>query len=244
MKIFIILLSFLSFFVSCGYRADNNKEYIADKEDGIREYDKNFKEGYIKTEDGVNLYYRFFYNDENNRLLVLNHKENSSLEEWEIMINLFLREGYNIMQYDMRGYGKSKGEKDLSKYISDLEIITGYAFNNMQTISHIVFIGNGFGGNIVLYSSKKYCNDNTSFVILSPDLENEEFKIDLFNKYCDNSKYLFLYSGMDLEGVDEVRFIYNYENIKTYIDRINDYSGVDLLINNPLFLRKILNTND
>ncbi len=206
--------------------------------------DYSFQEGYINTNDNSNLYYRLYHKKNNEGLIVLSHKEDSSLEEWDILMDIFLELNYNIVSYDLRGFGKSQASSysTIAKMKDDLKLIVNFAQNsNESKFKNIVFIGDGLGANISLYSSVNYCQVNSSFIMISPKMFSDEMSVDEFNKYCDNSKYLFLYSKKDFKDLNEQLYIYNYDNLKTMIDSTSDYTGIDILLNNSTFIKEIKN---
>jgi len=251
----IVVFLILSVFITSCYQEEENSDIY-------NEYDFNhnnenntinsgltndykFKEGYIKNNDNVNIYYRLFYKEDNNGLIVLSHKEDSSLEEWGILTDIFLELNYNVISYDLSGFGKTQiSENNIISYdnmLNDLKLIVNLAENNDNLYENIVFIGNGLGANISLYVSSNYCNRKSSFIIISPNMEIENVSIEKFSKYCENSKYLFLYSQKSFEDVNEDLYIYNYDNLKTIVDSTSNFSGIDLLLNNSTFIKEIKN---
>lgn len=253
MRIIIFLIISMSL-ISCSQNSSeiNNKlynnTYSYNNDDDVDPLSLNngyrFQEGYVNTSDNSSLYYRLYYKENNEGLIVLSHKEDSSLEEWDILIDIFLELNYNIVSYDLRGFGKSQASSysTISKMKDDLKLIVDFAQNsNESKFKHIVFIGNGLGANISLYSSANYCQINSSFILISPKMFSDEMSINEFNQYCDNSKYLFLYSRKDLKGLNEQLYIYNYDNLKTMIDSTSDYTGINILLNNSSFIKEIKN---
>jgi pimeloyl-ACP methyl ester carboxylesterase len=213
--IFFLILSFFIF--SCNKEEisihDNENNIIENNTEGIKNTVSNanyeFKEGFIKTTDNVNLYYRLYSKVDNKGLIVLSHKEDSSLEEWNILMDIFLKSNYNIISYDLRGYGKSKDSvHDFNSMLNDLKLLVDYAeLSNASSFKSIILIGNCIGGNLSLYSSQNYCSINSSFIIISPNMEFEEMPIDKYNQYCSNPKYLFLYSRKDLDNLNENLYV-------------------------------------
>ena len=205
-----------------------------------------FKEGYIKTNDNINLYYRLFLKENSDGLIVLEHSYDSSLEEWGILIDTFLDLNYNLILYDLRAHGKSQENNNDNKYTemkNDLNLIIDFAESeNHNKFKNILFIANGVSANISLYNSDKLCDINSYFVLLSPDLEIQEgIAISEFNNYCENSSYLYLYSKKSFENINKNLYIYNYNNIETFIDNTSNYEGINLLLNNSFFLFKTKN---
>jgi len=251
MKTIIYFLLIMIFILSCSgemqdkYNAHNNydnKKTIEVSDENTNDY--SFEEGVIKTSDEVDLYYRLFLKEINNGLIVLVHDKNSSLEEWNILIDTFLDLDYSLIVYDLRGHGKSENSEDesSSRMIDDLNLIVDLAeTRNLSKLKKVIFIGNGLSGNIALYSSPKYCDINSYFVMLSPVIESQETAIAQFNNYCENSKYLYLYSKKSFETINKSLYLYNYKNIETFIDNTNNYMGIDLLLNNSIFLLKVKN---
>ncbi len=252
MKVIIFLIIGI-FFISCAQDDDfvNNNVYnntpVYNQENDVDPLNLNndyrFQEGYINTSDDISIYYRLYHKKENKGLIVLSHKQNSSLEEWDILIDILLDSDYDIVFYDLRGFGKSSvSYLAINKMPDDLRLIVDFAQNNNKNkFKNIVFIGNGLGANISLYSSSDYCKINSSFIMISPDMFSKEMPVGEFNKYCDNSEYLFLYSKKDFKNLNEQLYIYNYDNLKTMIDSTSDYTGIDILLNNSVFIKEIKN---
>ena len=163
------------------------------------------REGFIKTPDGVRLYYRIVGSGAET-LVVVHGGPGNSLES--VFNDLTpLSEGRTVIYYDQRGNGRSDLIKDADKlgykkHIADLEAVRQYFKLDKMTL-----FGNSWGGLLAgLYAAAH--PDRVERMILADPAEPSQ---ELLFKAVDelNSR---LDSRYDSVGRQRYRFVSNYKN--------------------------------
>lgn len=107
----------------------------------------------FKTEDGVVINGNIF--GSGNKWVILSHMFPTEQTSWFDFAEYLAENGYIVLTYDFRGYGKSSGSKDISQIYKDLEAAVN--FTGQYDIKKIFLIGASMGGtaSIIVASKEK-----------------------------------------------------------------------------------------
>ncbi len=101
----------------------------------------NAQEFYIKTRDGIDLRVRGFFLNKKVTVIAL-HGIAEHLGRHSYLEELF-SESFNLVQFDLRGHGKSGGRKgyikDFVQYLEDLEDLISYLEHEKQIKEYMLF---------------------------------------------------------------------------------------------------------
>lgn len=110
--------------------------------------------GFLKTEtEGIELFYRFNYALKPRATVIIHHGFGEHLGRFEHVADYLLESGYNVMRFDARGHGLSKGPKgrldSWKRFIEDLDRVyeeTRQLSGNLP----IFTLGHSMGGMVTL----------------------------------------------------------------------------------------------
>ena len=71
----------------------------------------------IQTRDGTKIYYRYHDAANSKPTLVFIHGLSGNHTVWKFSIEYFMRRGYSILAYDLRGHGNSSTDGDINKFM-------------------------------------------------------------------------------------------------------------------------------
>ena len=80
------------------------------KRDFIFPFDTNFEEVYVEVAPDVQLHGLHFKVEEPKGLVFYVHGNAGSLHDWGSLGGFYLRQGYDLLMFDYRGFGKSPGK--------------------------------------------------------------------------------------------------------------------------------------
>ncbi len=107
---------------------------------------------------GVKLYCQRYIVDEPKATVVVVHGLGEHSGRYGNVINALVPEGYNIFLYDLRGHGKSEGQRghvyNFDHYIEDTRIFVENARDRTGLLT--ILLGHSMGGLIVLLFGEKY----------------------------------------------------------------------------------------
>lgn len=116
---------------------------------------------FIKMHDNVELFSRVTDNGHDSWLVAI-HGIGEHCERHDYLRELFSHK-YNILQFDLRGHGKSTGKKayvrSFRDYKTDLEEVLNY-LKRVHGAEKYVLFGHSMGGLIVAGFVQKYAHDN------------------------------------------------------------------------------------
>ena len=122
-------------------------------EEAIEEEKGHPAEGEIifKTEDGIDINGNVF--GTGSRWVILSHMFPTEQASWFNFANYLAENGYIVLTYDFRGYGKSGGSKDIAQIYKDLEAAVD--FIRQYDIEKMFFIGASMGGTASIIVASK-----------------------------------------------------------------------------------------
>ena len=94
------------------------------------------------TEDGIDINGNIF--GTGNKWIILSHMRPTDQTSWSSFAQYLSDNGYIVLTYDFRGYGKSGGSKDISNIDKDLE--AAIAFTSQYDSEKIFLMGASMGG--------------------------------------------------------------------------------------------------
>lgn len=104
-----------------------------------------FEERYIEVEQGVKLHALHFKVPEPKGLVFYVHGNAGSLHDWGTLAGFYQRQGYDLLMFDYRGFGKSQGQiRGEAQFFADAEIMYQVALKEYDE-SNIVIEGFSIG---------------------------------------------------------------------------------------------------
>lgn len=108
---------------------------------------------FVKTKDGVNIYYKD-WGEKDAQPLVFHHGWPLSADDWDNQMLFFLKEGYRVIAIDRRGHGRSdqvSGGHDMDHYAADASAVVEHL-----DLRNAVHIGHSTGGGQVARYVARY----------------------------------------------------------------------------------------
>jgi non-heme chloroperoxidase len=99
--------------------------------------------GFIKTEDGVDIFYKD-WGPRDAQPIVFHHGWPLSSDDWDTQMLFFLAEGYRVVAHDRRGHGRSSQAEtgnDMDHYAADASAVAEHL-----DLTNAVHIGHSTGG--------------------------------------------------------------------------------------------------
>ena len=99
--------------------------------------------GFIKTEDGVDIFYKD-WGPKDAQPIVFHHGWPLSSDDWDTQMLFFLAEGYRVVAHDRRGHGRSSQAEtgnDMDHYAADASAVAEHL-----DLRNAVHIGHSTGG--------------------------------------------------------------------------------------------------
>ncbi len=99
--------------------------------------------GFIKTEDGVDIFYKD-WGPKDAQPIVFHHGWPLSSDDWDTQMLFFLAEGYRVIAHDRRGHGRSSQAEtgnDMDHYAADASAVAEHL-----DLTNAVHIGHSTGG--------------------------------------------------------------------------------------------------
>ncbi|OFW52905.1 MAG: hypothetical protein A2163_07530 [Actinobacteria bacterium RBG_13_35_12] len=118
----------------------------------------------FKTEDGININGNIF--GTGNKWIILSHMYPTDQTSWFDFAQYLAENGYIVLTYDFRGYGKSGGSRDISNIDKDLE--AAIVFISQYDSEKIFLMGASMGGTAsLIVAAREYIDGVIS--LSSPD---------------------------------------------------------------------------
>jgi len=154
------------------------------------------------TEDNIKIAGRIFGKSES--AVILSHMYPTDQTSWDAFANRLMKNGYEAMTFDFRGYGKSEGKKDIDRIYIDLT--AALDFIRDDGAKSIVLIGASMGGTVSLFVASQ--NKVDGVITISAPVEFRGLKAGNL-KNIDCAK---LFSAGEKDGSAAQSAKYLYEN--------------------------------
>lgn len=129
-------------------------------------FEQDFEEINLKTTDGINLTSLLFHSEEKKGIVLVCHGTAGALHTWAVRAPLFLKQGYDVLYYDYRGYGKSQGEiQSEEQLIQDAQLFYDLLKKKYGEDQLLVY-GTSIGTGIATKLTEK--NDPKHLILQSP----------------------------------------------------------------------------
>lgn len=124
-------------------------------EDYQYQFNYNFEELNLKTEDGAILNAIHFKTENPKGVILYFHGNAGDLSRWGTITEFFVAKHYDVLVMDYRSYGKSKGELSESVFYSDAQLFYKY-LKEIYDESEITIYGRSLGTGIATYIASNH----------------------------------------------------------------------------------------
>ena len=157
----------------------NEKNYEREMEEKILPFINKIKQtGFLKTFDGVNLFYEKFVPENFKSVVVMVHGFSENTQRYNELIYYFLKQSCAVYIYDQRGHGFSDRlienknvvyVKDFDDYAHDLKNFLDKIVcdENKNLIDNLFLFGHSMGGTVITRFMQIYQPKNLKLVVLS-----------------------------------------------------------------------------
>lgn len=157
----------------------SEENYEREMEENVLPFvNKIKKTGYLKTFDGVNLFYEKFVPENFKSVVIIVHGFSENTQRYSELIYYFLKQSCAVYIYDQRGHGfsdrltKNKNVvyvKKFDDYAHDLKIFFDQIVfaENKIPIDNLFLFGHSMGGAVVTRFMQIYQPKNLKLVVLS-----------------------------------------------------------------------------
>lgn len=127
--------------------------------------EKPFSEGFLEAKDGARLNYLRLKTDQPKGIIVYYHGNGGNLERWKDIVSPFTDQGWEVLVWDYRGYGKSTGKRSSEVLYDDAQQIYVKALEWFDEENILVY-GRSMGTTFATYVSAR--NKPAKLVLESP----------------------------------------------------------------------------
>lgn len=150
----IIIIVFSLILFGCG-RIEPAAEEAAEAEEVEPEEEPVQEEVTFTTEDGIEINGNIF--GSGNRWVIISHMRPTTQTSWFDFARYLANNGYIVLTYDFRGYGKSGGSQDISNIDKDLDAALDFVIQ--YDAEKIFLIGASMGGTASLVVASRQTVD-------------------------------------------------------------------------------------
>lgn len=156
-----LLIGFILFLIFLALRQDKMIFFPEKLERNTRfHFDFPFVEHFFEVEPGVELHYLHAKTKTPKGLVFYLHGNAGSLESWGDICPRFLRQGFEVIVYDYRGYGKSDGEiRSEPQLMADSEALLKFVLKKWGP-QRVVLYGRSLGTGIAAGLAAKHDVDH------------------------------------------------------------------------------------
>lgn len=225
---------------------NNNKFYISEenyykemKEVAEEFLNKHMKDGYLKTEENIEIYYRKYVLENPKASIVISHGLMEFSDKYTETIYYFLKAGYSVFIMDHRGHGLSTREvsdtsliyiKDFNDYINDFHKFMNEIVKKETKGKKCFLFGHSMGGGIGVRYIEKYNKDFDAAVFSSPMFKIKtgysngltDIIVKIFRHYKKGKGYLFGYKPFQDIKSDKIYPVTSKTRLDYYYEKIHN----------------------
>lgn len=134
--------------------------------DYIYNFSSEFEEIEIAVDHNINLNALLFCAKNSKGLVLYYHGNAGALHDWGKRANLYTKNGYDVLFFDYRGYGKSDGNyKNTAQLLNDTQKVYDYA-KKWYDEKNIVVLGYSLGSGLAAYAASQ--NNPKQLILEAP----------------------------------------------------------------------------
>ena len=166
-KVLLFLAILLVVVVAGAYFLQEKFIFLPSKlsEEYVYEFEHDFDELFIETEDGAKLNALHFKNENPRGIIVYYHGNAGDLSKWGQITSHFMQYKYDVLVMDYRGYGKSTGKISEQALYSDAQLFYDKA-KELVPNKRIIVYGRSIGTAMASYVASK--NDPYTLILETP----------------------------------------------------------------------------
>jgi fermentation-respiration switch protein FrsA (DUF1100 family) len=112
-----------------------------------------YEDIHLKADDGVMLHgWRLYSDKPASGTILFFHGNGENISTHMANVYWLVDEGYDVLMFDYRGYGKSQGLPDLDLIVKDAQGMIGYAVEHSSAGTGPIIIGHSFGASLSIYA--------------------------------------------------------------------------------------------
>ena len=112
-----------------------------------------YEDVFVDTVDNLMLHgWRLFAEGENRGTLIFFHGNAQNVSTHFGNVYWLVGLGYDVYLFDYRGYGRSQGEAELDPIIDDMELLIGYAVDQLPEHQKLIVMGQSLGASLSIYA--------------------------------------------------------------------------------------------
>lgn len=132
-------------------------------------------ENFLKTKNGVEIYYKFFPNP--GPTLVLIHGGSGSSASWNFQVEALNQAGYQLVVPDLRGHGQSSRGDNLDFFSVDNNVQDLNEILTKEKVEKTILVGHSFGGQIAQRFYQLFPDKVERLILISCKFEETRSKL-------------------------------------------------------------------
>ena len=135
LAIFVCAYALILYLAQENFYLHPDKEYIPPSKCGM----PRFKEITLKSDDNINVVNWYAKGDSNKPILLFFHGNKAQMAEFAPALSPYIREGFNVMMAEYRGFGGTNGKFSQENMYKDASNIYDYLKNKLKSNDIYVF---------------------------------------------------------------------------------------------------------
>jgi alpha-beta hydrolase superfamily lysophospholipase len=112
-----------------------------------------YEDIFVDTADGLTLHgWKLFPEGEARGTLLFFHGNAENISTHFANVYWLVALGYDVYLFDYRGYGRSQGEAELDPIIGDMDLLIGYAVEQLPENQKLIVMGQSLGASLSIYA--------------------------------------------------------------------------------------------
>ncbi|MBI5207572.1 MAG: alpha/beta hydrolase [Candidatus Firestonebacteria bacterium] len=162
----------------------------------------NYEEVTFKTDDGKNLWgILSLSRDKKGTIIYFHGNAGNIYNRFDIIYNI-QKQGFNVLAFDYRGYGKSSGEPDEEGLYKDGKAAFDYILNHpLIDKNNIIFLGESLGGAVAVHLAQntKFCK---AIILISTFTSIQDMSKEIFSIFP-----LYIFSKSKYDSIKKIKNI-------------------------------------